>query len=113
MSALDRVEISRTVRAFLNEIRPTDPSKKVKLDYGFRFHGRSVELFDIRPRMLGKAGKIESELAKATFVKSREIWKVYWMRGNGRWYPYEPSTVRSLRAFLKLVREDERGCFFG
>ena len=109
---LDRVKVSKVVRAFLDQIRPKDPKIRAKLDYGFIFHWQSVELKEIRPRF-NKPGKTEGAFAKATFVKSKGVWKVYWMRGNGKWHPYEPPTVRSFNAFLKLVKADELHCFFG
>jgi hypothetical protein len=52
MSVLDRVEISKTVRAFLEKRRPQDPKIRAKLDYGFRFHKRCVELIEIRPAFI-------------------------------------------------------------
>lgn len=112
MSTLDRVEVSKTVRTFLDGIRPADPTVREKLDFGFRFHRQSLELIEIRRRFNGP-GKTEHAFAKATFVKTRGTWKVYWMRGNLKWHPYEPSTARSLNLFLKLVKEDKHGCFFG
>ena len=112
MSTLDRVEVSKAVRAFLDTKRPADPAIRAKLDFGFRFHRQTVELIEIRPRFNGP-GKTEHAFAKTTYVKSRGVWKVYWMRGNLKWHPYEPSTVGSLDAFLKLVEEDRHGCFFG
>jgi len=113
MSILDRTEVSKTVRAFLEKRRPQDTSIRAKLDYGFRFHKQSVELIEIRPRMNGKPGKTEHAFAKATFVRSSDVWKIYWMRGNLNWHPYEPPTARSLEAFLELVQADEHHCFFG
>lgn len=113
MSGLDRFRISKTVRVFLEELRPSDPAIRAKLDYGFVYHRQSVELIELRPRMLKRPGRIESAFAKATFVKARGLWKVYWKRGNGAWFPYEPPTARSLNAFLKLVKADERHVFFG
>jgi hypothetical protein len=113
MNTLDRVEVSNTVRAYLEKRRPKEPSVRAKLDYGFHFHKQSVELLEIRPRMGGKPGKTEHAFAKATFVHSLNVWKVYWMRGTGKWHPYEPPTARSLAAFLELVEADEHHCFFG
>lgn len=112
MSALDRAVVSRAVRAFLDELRPSEPKILAKLDYGFTFHRQSVELFEIRPRF-NKSGTIQSAFAKATFVKAREAWKVYWRRGNGTWFPYDPSTVGTLDAVFRLVKEDRDHCFFG
>lgn len=100
------------MRAFLDSRRP-EPALRSKLDYGFRYYKQSVELVEIRPRMGRKPGKSELAFAKATYVKTKVIWKVYWMRATLKWHPYHPPTVRSLEAFLKLVNEDKNGCFFG
>lgn len=110
-AALDRAEVSKAVRQFLDSIRPSEEIRP-KLDFGFRFHGQSVELLEIRP-IFKRPGKTEHAFAKATCIKSRGIWKVYWKRGNGKWHPYEPAQVRSLDKFLRLVREDKFHCFFG
>jgi hypothetical protein len=111
MSTLDRVKISKTVRAFLEKRRPP-LAVRPKLDFGFRFSDQSVELIEIRPRM-SKPGKTEHAFAKATFVKSRGVWKVFWMRGNLKWHPYKPPHAKSLEDFLKMVDEDRQHCFFG
>ena len=109
---MDRAHISKTVQEFLETRRPVG-AIRAKLDYGFRYYKQSVELIEIRPKFNGKPGKTEHAFAKATYVKTNGIWKIYWMRGNLKWHPYLPSTVRSLQAFLKLVNEDKNGCFFG
>ena len=110
-SPLDRARISKTVRTFLDKRRPPAPVR-AKLDYGFHFHNQSVELFEVRPKFRG-TGTAEHPFAKATFVKSLGIWKIYWMRSNLKWYRYEPDQVSSLDGFLKIVDDDENGCFFG
>ena len=111
MKVLDRVQVAKTVRAFLDIKRPADPAIRVKLDFGFRFQRQSVELLEIRPKF-NKPGKTEHAFAKATFIRSQGVWMVYWMRGNLKWHPYVPAKVRSLSAFLKLVGEDKHHCFF-
>lgn len=111
-STLDRIKISKTVRAFLEARRPPVELRN-KLDFGFRYHRQCVELIEIRPKLGGKPGKTEHSFAKATYVKTTGIWKIYWMRGNLKWHPYEPATARSLEGFLKLVNEDKNHCFFG
>ncbi len=58
--------------------------------------------------------KMESGYAKATYLKTGDRWKVYWMRANLKWYPYEPAPeVRNLNQFVKLVEEDVYHCFKG
>ncbi len=57
---------------------------------------------------------IESPYAKATYIKSENKWKVYWMRGNLKWTSYEPqSKVNSLKDFIALIEEDKYHCFKG
>jgi len=112
MNTLDRVRVSKTVRAFLDKRRPP-PTVRAKLDYGFRFHKQSVELIELRSRMLKRPGKPEHAFAKATFVKSRGVWEVFWMRGNLKWHRYDPPDAKTLEDFLALVRADTQRCFFG
>ncbi|MFZ5430428.1 MAG: DUF3024 domain-containing protein [Bacteroidota bacterium] len=33
---------------------------------------------------------MNSPIAKARFIASRNIWKVYWMRASGKWETYKP-----------------------
>lgn len=109
---LDRAVVAKEIRAWLEKRRPA-PEIRPKLDYGFRYHNRAVELLEIRPMFNDKSKKAAHAFAKARYVGTREIWKVYWMRGTGKWYPYEPHEVGSLRAFLRLVDLDKDHCFFG
>jgi hypothetical protein len=111
--SLDRARISKVVRTFLDKIRPSSEIIRAKLDYGFQYHRRSVELLEIRPRFDDPSEKTTHAFAKATFVESRGTWKIYWMRGNLKWHPYDPPTVGSLAKFLELVKKDQYHCFFG
>jgi hypothetical protein len=57
---------------------------------------------------------IEHPVFKATYVKSKHHWKLYWMRGNLKWYRYDPdSTPKTLEEIIDVVRQDEWGCFYG
>ncbi|XOV69365.1 MAG: DUF3024 domain-containing protein [Fluviicola sp.] len=59
-------------------------------------------------------GRIKSECAKARFIKASNTWKVYWMRGNLKWYLYEPEAeVNSIHHVLRIIENDNYGCFFG
>jgi len=50
--------------------------------------------------------------AKATFVKAKCIWEIYWKWADGKWHAYKPaSSVGHLADFLKLVNEDANACF--
>ncbi len=52
--------------------------------------------------------------ARATYVKSKNHWKIYWMRQDLKWHSYEPvPTVKSIEEFCHVVDEDAHYCFFG
>jgi hypothetical protein len=115
--APDEIELARVHRAmdaFMQQRRPP-PHIRSKLDLGFRVTGQSVEIFEIRPRWRGPPDeKHESPVAKATYVRARGIWRVFWQRRDLKWHSYEPKReVRSVEEFASLVSEDTHACFFG
>jgi hypothetical protein len=58
--------------------------------------------------------KRESPFAKATYVRTRNLWRVFWMRRDLKWHGYEPTPeVRTLEEFVDVVDRDEWACFFG
>ena len=103
----------RLLDNFIEKHRPPVELRD-QLDYGYAIEGRVVRIFEIRPFWLDQSEIIESAVARAKFVKSRSVWKVYWMRADLKWHPYDPQReVSSLAAFLELVEEDKYGCFWG
>lgn len=108
---LKRIEIA--MEAFMVKHRP--PIKvREKVDIKYRIDMQSVELFEVRPRWNSPQDMMESPIAKATFVKTQKLWKVYWMRSNLSWESYESTpTVKVIEGFLDLVSEDQHACFFG
>ncbi len=115
--ALAEFELARVRKAmdgFMEKRRPP-PNVRAKLDLGFRISGQSVEIFEIRPRWRGPPDeKDESPVAKATYVRARGVWRVFWRRSDLKWHSYEPkSEVKSAEEFATLVSEDAHACFFG
>lgn len=107
------VDIIELMENYIQRIRPAENIRH-KLDVNYKIDSQSIILFEIRPSFHNAEQKIESEYAKATYIKSEERWKVYWMRGNLKWTLYDPKPkVKSLKDFLKLVEEDEYHCFRG
>jgi Protein of unknown function (DUF3024) len=112
-----QVEVARVKRAldsFMQTRRPP-PHIRPKLDLGYRISGQSVEIFEIRHAWRGLPHeRHESAVAKATFVRSRNVWRVFWQRRDLKWHGYEPvNEVRSIDDFLSVVAEDRHACFFG
>jgi hypothetical protein len=58
------------------------PQIRPELDLGYGLSGQSIEIFEIRPVWKNPEEMMEHPLAKATFVKTRAVWKVYWMRAD-------------------------------
>lgn len=114
--ALSEFEIKKCekeIEAFLKVHRPPAHIRH-ELDLGYRIEGQSIELFEIRPHWRDPSQKMEASVAKATFVKSRGCWKIFWQRADLKWHGYEPApNVKSFTDFLNIVAEDKYACFFG
>ena len=110
---LERKRIQKLVGAFIEQIRPPGHIRP-QLDFGFHVAGHSIELFEIRPQWDKPKVKHEHSFAKATYVRTRDQWKIYWKRADLKWHGYEPAPhVRTVADFLSVVKEDQYGCFYG
>ncbi len=112
-SKIETKRYERQVAAFVEKRRPPEHIRD-ELDIGFRIKGQSVEIFEIRPVWLNPDKKMECPIAKATYVRTKRVWKVYWQMRDLKWHghPTHPE-IRSLKKFLKLVDEDALCCFWG
>lgn len=114
--AFTEIEMQRCkklVAAFIEKRRPPLHIRP-ELDLGFRVEGQSVEIFEIRSVWRNPEEKMEHPVAKATYVKTQDIWKVYWMRADLKWHAYAPlPEVAKLEEFLQLVDQDAHACFWG
>ena len=114
IDALQTIDIIELLENFVARLRPDTEEVRKKLDYGYNIENQTVYLFEIRPDWKNSEIIRQLPFAKTTNVKSSDTWKIYWMRGNGKWYPYDPApTVPSLKKFLEIVKSDEYHCFFG
>ena len=114
--ALSQIELVRCEKALAQFMERRRPPAHIRdqLDISYRVAGHSVELVEIRPDWQDRTKTAETPFAKATFVRTKNHWKVFWMRRDLKWHGYEPNLqVRSLEAFLNVVDRDEYGCFFG
>lgn len=113
LNDIERKRVEKSVGAFIEKRRPS-PHIRPELDLGFRISGHSVELFEIRPQWDQPEIIREHPYAKATFVRTQGVWKIYWKRADLRWHGYEPNLeVASIDEFLAVVARDEYACFFG
>jgi hypothetical protein len=106
-------ECERIVRGFVERRRPPLHIHH-ELDLGYRLKDQSVEIFEIRPAWDNPHEILELRVAKATYLRSRGAWRVFWKRRDLRWHRYDPQPeVHRLEDFVVLVDQDRYGCFFG
>ena len=114
--ALSEFEIKKVKNAaetFLTVKRPP-PHIRKQLDIGYRIDDRSIEVFEIRPYYLDESQILEHAVAKATYVKTQKVWKIFWQRADLKWRSYEPvASVKSIEEFFDAVVDDPHGCFWG
>ena len=90
------------------------PHLRHELDFSFRISGQSIVFFEVRPSWQEKTRKLEHLVAKATYNKTKKVWRVFWRRADGKWHVYPPAPeVTTFEKFLELVGKDEHACFFG
>ncbi len=105
--------IEGRIRQRINSMRPPKEIRD-ELDLGFSFDGRELILHEIRPHWNDPDNFLHIPFARAVYLKSRKIWKIYWMRASGSWEWYEPAPLaKTVDEFFDLVEEDKLGCFQG
>jgi hypothetical protein len=114
--ALDIMHSVEIIEALENWIEKNRPPEKIrsKLDFGYKIENQSVYIFEIRPRWDKPEIIQESPIAKTTYIHTKKLWKIFWMRADLKWHGYEPHLfVKSIKDFLSIVKEDKLGCFWG
>lgn len=113
LDAVIMIGVIDTMESYIAAHRPK-PEIRHQLDLSYELEDQSVILTEIRPAWNKPDERKASGYAKATYVKAKNVWKIYWMRANAKWHVYDPApTVQSLAAFLKIVDEDKFHCFKG
>ncbi len=113
LSEFEKKRVANAVDTYVQKRRPPAHIRS-QLDIDFRITGQSVELFEVRPDWKKPTETMENSVAKATFVRTQNLWKVFWMRADLKWHSYQPTpTVKSIDAFLALVEVDPHACFWG
>ena len=110
---LKTVDIIEIMENYVEKVRPPENIRK-QLDLSYRIEDQSVVLIEIRPIWKHHVESAEHSYAKATFIKSKNVWKIFWLRANLNWYSYEPMPeVSTLKEFLEIVDKDDYHCFKG
>jgi spore coat polysaccharide biosynthesis protein SpsF (cytidylyltransferase family) len=113
LSEFESKRYEKIISEFINKRRPPAHIRN-EVDLGFRLDGQGVEIFEIRAVWNNPEKKIEQPVAKATYVKRKNLWKVYWMKSDLKWHKYEPEfEVSELADFVSVVDKDKYACFWG
>ena len=113
LSVSELSDVEKQIMEFVESRRPKEDIRP-ELDIGYRITGQNFEIFEIRPRWKQPDITQEISVAKATYIKSKKKWKLYWMRSDLKWHRYEPlSDTKSLQDVLKEIGEDPYCCFWG
>ena len=109
----ERAQYERILRNHVDNVRPPVEIRP-KLDVGYEIDGQSVYIVEIRPQWRNPEVIQRLPYAKATFVRSKNQWNIYWMRSDLKWHSYDPlPKVKTLERFLKTVHEDAYHYFKG
>jgi hypothetical protein len=110
LKSLDMIE---TMENYIAKVRP-EPEIRNKLDLNYEINNQSIILNAIRPLWNNPKKNLTLGYAKATFVKNKNNWKIFWKRADNKWHTFKPRPeVGELKDFLKIVDEDKYGCFKG
>lgn len=113
LSEFEVKRIEKIVGEYIENKRPPVHIRN-QLDLGYKIKDQSVEIFEIRPVWNNPKEKIELPVAKATYVKKSNIWKIYWQRADLKWHSYEPEAeVKFIEQFVAVVEQDNYACFWG
>jgi hypothetical protein len=109
----NEIEIIEVMERYLIDSRPPEEIRN-KVDINYKIEQQSIIIFEIRPVWNNPKEKTEYNIAKATFVKKDNTWKIFWFMSDMKWHNYKPNPkVENLKEFVKTIEEDKHGCFWG
>lgn len=113
LNDIEQAKCKKVLSAYIERKRPPI-EKRDQVDLAFRIEKQSVIIYEIRSDFRNSEEKIECEIAKTTFVRSNNHWKIFWMRADLKWHSYPPEpSVQSIEEFVEIVEKDANCCFWG
>ena len=90
------------------------PEFKDELSIKYRVIKQDVFIFEKRPAYQRPNEYVETPAAKLKYLKTKNEWRLFWMRGDLKWYAYNPvrESVK-LTDIVSKIRTDPYGCFWG
>lgn len=109
----ERRNVEEVMASFMERRRPPERVRdQVDLDYSVE--RQSIVIFERRADWMLPEDWVESPVAKATYVRTQDVWRLYWLRSDLQWHGYDPAPeFESLDVLLEVVDKDPLGCFWG
>jgi hypothetical protein len=113
LSEAQILECLQVTGAFISKRRPP-PELRDKVDIRAHIKKSEVTLVSVHPAYDDETRKVQHPFAKARWVGTQKVWRLYWMRADLRWHAYQPlPEARRLESLLAEVDRDPHCCFFG
>jgi hypothetical protein len=111
-SEIEIKRIDKEVGGLCKKRSPAHIKDKFSLEY--RIKGHEVLIYEHRPQWDNPKKWIDSPDAKLKYVRTSNVWQLFWQRANGKWVSYEPFPIsKDLRSLVEEIDADPHGCFFG
>jgi hypothetical protein len=105
--------IEKELKAFISKRRPPVAIRS-QVDLAYKIEKNSVIIFETRPQWNLPEEMTEIPLAKATYDKTNEVWKIFWKRADLKWHKYDPAPrAENISEFIEIVDKDDYRCFWG
>jgi hypothetical protein len=90
------------------------PEFKDELSIEYRIDKQDVVIFEKRPAYQRPKEFTEIPAAKLKYLRTKNEWRLFWMRGDLKWHAYNPvkNSVR-LNNLVAEIKSDPYGCFWG
>ena len=95
--------------------RRTRPDLRHELEFIYEIDGHNVSVYEVRPAWRDPSQKTKLGVARFKYVRSRNEWRLYWMRRDLKWHRYnvEEAQSKRLEPLVRVVEEDRLCAFFG
>lgn len=113
INTLQTLEVIEVMENFIDRNRASDDIRQQD-DLSYKIEDQSIIIYEVMPHWDNPEEIIEIDIAKATYVKTRDLWRVFYIKSDARWHIYYPhAVVKTLREFATLVEMDDHGYFWG
>lgn len=111
MKVIEFTEIQ--IKQYIEEIRPPKEMRD-QVDISYFFKIGIVEIFEVRPKWDDPKVLENFPILRTKHVKSKNIWRVYWLDSKQKWIKYTPNfEVSHFSKVIEILKKDEHGCFWG